>query len=348
MSKWKDYILIAIMTAVSWGLSQFVIFDISSLPLFSGGSVPDIEISDLYSAVGSRKLVSQKAQNVSIVSIDGCTRQQIADAIELISFMNPSSLGVDVFFRIEDKEGAAIKDALLGIHNLVLPIDIHHPEAVSFFHDSIPGAVSAYVNIISSNPTGFVREFSILKEDMPSFSYALAQCTPPIPPYRIRFDGIDVPVIRANELSLADESDIQGKIVLLGAVNDASDQYRTSLGFRTPGVLIHAIVAEMLSRGIYIHVCPSWIEKVLAIIICFLFLGLLLFAKRAYDDAGTLFMRLLQVLLILFFFLLGVKLYLEMNIYVDLALMISMLAMGSLVFDIVVGMYCLFRRNQKI
>ena len=346
--KWKDLILVAVMTAIAWGISFFVIYDISSLPLFSGGSVPDVEISDLYNAVGNRASTSMKAKNTTIVSIDGCSRREIADAIEMISSMEPSALGLDVFFMIEDADGDAIRDALMDIPSLVLPIDIHHPESVSYFHDSIPGAKTGYVNIISTNATGMVRDYSVSQDGFPSFPYALAG-EPPIASFNIiRFDGKQIPVIRASELSMKDEPDIRNHIVILGGLDDPSDMYNTPLGHHTPGVIIHALVTEMISTGEFIRRSPPWVETALALGLCFVFLFFMLLAKRYYDDAGTFFMRIVQLILIFVLFVLGCRMYIAKGLYLNLSFSITMLALGSLVFDIVAGAWVLFAKDKKL
>lgn len=334
-----DFLRILIMTLAAVGLSLLAIYDISSLPLFSGGTVADVKISDLYNAVGTRNQVSHKADHTTIVSIDGCSRAQIARTLEMISFMEPAVLGLDVFFLREDDEGDAIEEALKGFQSVVLPIDLHHPGSVSFFQDRISGAKEGFVNILSSNATGSVREFQCRSGEASSFAYALAG-EPDIKSVSsslIRFDGTVIPVISAHELSLADEEDIRGKIVLVGATDDPSDMHRTPLGPQTPGVLIHALTAEMMASGKYIQNAPSWLEYLVAIIISALFLWAIIMAKRTKSHAGTLFMRLALLALIFGFFILGCRFYITFGYCFDISFTITMLAMVALVFNIATG-----------
>lgn len=337
--KKHDWLRVLIMTMVAFGLSLLAIYDISSLPLFSGGTFADVKISDLYNAVGGRNRVAHKANHTTIVSIDGCSRAQIAQALEMISFMEPLALGLDVFFLREDDEGAAIEEALKGFQTVVLPIDLHHPGSLSFFHDRIPGAKEGFVNILSSNATGLVREFQCISGEAPSFAYALAgePDLQAVSSSLIRFDGTIIPVISAQDLSLADEEDIRGRIVLLGATEDPSDMHRTPLGPQTSGVLIHAIAAEMITSGAFIHNVPTWFEYILAIILSVLFLWAILIAKRAKDDMGTLLMRLVLLVLIFGLFILGCRFYITYGLCLDISFTITILAMGLLVFDIAAG-----------
>lgn len=339
----KDLWLVPLMTVLAWLLSLLAIYDISSLPLFSGGTVADVEISDLYNAVGNRRRISQKAAHTTVVSIDGCSRAQISEVLERIAYMEPSALGLDVFFIKEDADGAALEEALKGFDTVVLPVDLHHPDGVSFFQNRIPGAREGFVNLLSSNATGSVREFSCVREGISSFAYVLAG-EPPLETVRsnlIRFDGTTIPVIPAQELSWSDEEDIRGRIVLMGAMEDPSDMHRTPLGFQTSGVLLHAVVTEMMASGKYLRRSAGWLETSVAFFFCALFLTLTLVVKRKWDDAGTLGMRAVQLLLIFGLFIIGCKLYISFGWYFNLALTITMLAFGALVFDIVAGLYAL-------
>ena len=341
--KKTDLWLISLMTLAAFLLSGLTIYDISSLPLFSGGTVADVEMSDLYNAVGNRRRVMKKASHTTILSIDGCSRAQIADALELLSFMGPSTIGMDVFFLRKDDEGELLEKALKEFPAVVLPLDLHRPEMISFFQDSIPRAQEGFVNIISSNATGSVRRFSCTSGDIPSFPYVLAG-KPPLESVKsnlIRFDGTTIPVIQAKSLSIADADDISGKIVIIGAMDDPSDMYRTPIGYQTPGILIHAVVTELISSGRYLRKCNIWLERIIAIAICALFLWLTLILKRYKDDAGTLTMRIVLILLVFTLFIIGCRFYISWGWYFNLSLTVTMLAMGAFVFDIVSGIYAL-------
>ena len=348
--RYRDLLLVVLMAAAAWGLSAFAMYNIANLPLFTGSAAADWEMSDLYGAVGKRRDVLQKSGDITLVALDGCDRAGMADALELLAYMEPRALGLDVFFLQEDADGRRIEAALCDFPRLVLPFDLHHPESVSFFQQRIPGAHEGFVNLLSSHATGTVRDFVCLKDGRASFPYALAGAPEGWgeAPVRLKFDGIDFPVIPAAELSLSDEADIRDRIVIAGMMEDPSDTHRSAVGEKSSGMLLHAYAAEMFLSHTRMRELPGWVSTLTALLLSLLFLWVSLLAKRKWDDAGTLLMRCLQLLAIFGLFLLGCRLYLEQNIYLDFSLTITMLALDALVFDIVAGAYALFAKNRTL
>ena len=94
-----SWINAALITAFTFFLSHYIIYDISSLSVFSPMEKSnDFVVSDLYQTNLSNRMVSSMSNDIVIVSVDGCNRQEIADILTSINECKPKGVFLDIFF----------------------------------------------------------------------------------------------------------------------------------------------------------------------------------------------------------------------------------------------------------
>ena len=351
----------AFVTAVAWLLSYGLIYDISSLSVFSSMEKSvDFDISDIYNTVAQRRAVLRRSNDVVIVSVDECpSRTQIAAVIEAVDFLDPRAVGLDIFFRYPLPGDEVLVDVLRDCRHLVLPLDVQaEATAGSYFYDALPEACYGSINIGARTVRDVVREFKprfplaeggtvghltseLARIADPEAYAALARRTAPTE--LIRFPSVVIPTISASEL-LTPEGGLQpdaaeqiaGRVVLIGNIFDASDQHLTPLESMS-GLHIHAYTLQTILDGSYIRRSPAAWSWGIALAFCYLFvLGCLLMKRRGLRG-DNLWARLIQLASVCLFLWVGCKAFVSGGYAIDFGPALVMTGLGTLALDLWMG-----------
>lgn len=357
------------ITLLSVLLSRFIIYDISSLSVFSPmEKASDFQMSDIYLSVAADKgKIKQLSNQITIIALDGCTRQEIIDVIDIISEFEPTAIGLDICFQNPTNDDSHLISTLSTTPNLVLPckiysIDNHYERTQFAFYEDIIQGNYGFVNLYANTRRDVIREFKpyiISNNDticsLPFLMVTIAHNLSPAQLLKrdhstetITFDNTEFYTINAKTEILEDNLSyeqltrwIQGKIILLGDINDFSDSYQTPLNDSMAGVMIHAYTLNTILNETYINITPTWLNWLIAVIICVLFVWLNIIAKQKMNNMGNLLVRVVQLLTIYLLIVIGCEYYVHWHRYFDFAPAVLMIGLGALSFDLWFGAYSL-------
>lgn len=362
----KNWLFALLATVVGFALSRVVLYGLTSLAAFaSADDSTEINFTDIYDKVADRSSVRTLSEDVVIVSVDGCDRSRIATAIDAVSFMEPSAVGLDLFFIYPSADDEDLIQAIGGCRNMVLPITDGETPLKSYFYP-LSGCSYGCVNMNASSSNDIVRDyipmFDVGPDKVPCMAAALAEkisggrMQAGQTPAKIWFPSVDFDVIEAEELvdedglpNLEAEERIKDKVVLIGVVNDGSDMHRTPIAEEMPGIMIHAHILDTILHDRRMNEAREELNLVIAILCCLLFLRLHLFFKDWLDDVGEMVMRIVQFVLIYVFLVLGVNLYVRHHCLVDFSMTLLMLGFSLTALSIMKGTVYLIKmiKNQK-
>ena len=353
-----------IVTMMSLILATTALHELSSLldfkPAVQGS---DFQISDIYNNVANSRSVRVLSDEVTIIALDGCNRHDIAKVITTVDSLRPSAVGLDVLFFWEYEGDESLINAIDHCSNLVLPVEISDSADTlrgSYFYDRLKSAHFGAINLDSYSLSQSVREFwpSLLCGDssVNSFGTELVSIANPSCFKQLKSRGrnseiisypsIEFPVIKYNEIldsSSFYKGDIEGKIVLMGDLNDGSDYHVTPVDVGTPGVKIHAFIIDTILNNKYISSTPVWLSWVIAFIVCLVFMITSFFVGDISSNLGNLAMRILQVICLYVFFALGCRVFVSKLHYIDFAPTLLMIGLGLFAYDLWVGLIALFQ-----
>lgn len=85
-----------------------------SLGAVSAMSSADFCITDMYQLIANGREVRTLSPDIVIVDVNNCTRDQIAETVDLIRLCDPKAIGVDISF-VEHREGdESLLSSLMG------------------------------------------------------------------------------------------------------------------------------------------------------------------------------------------------------------------------------------------
>ncbi len=350
-------VVITVMTLLC---SHVVVYDLMSVSFFSPmEKASDFRFSDFYTIVADDRAVATLDEDIVIVPLDGYTRKDMARVINDIDYCNPAAVGLDIAFaRPSNPDDDPLAEALADCRNLVMPIrvvadeDGLHPAHLSYY-DSIvaPQGGFAAVNIQGdAQERSTVREFTSYFDSpegsVPSLAAALAGILRPESvkdlknqPGKedfIRFASKRFDIIDPEEI--IDNPDlIEGKIVLVGKMDNAGDMHVTPLDNFTPGLLIHAHTAATILSGKFIRELTPFESYSFAAIVCFLLVWLNL---RLWDSpAGPLVVRIVQALALYLMIMGGTMAYIHYDIDLNFAFAILATSLGVAACDVYIGLF---------
>ncbi|MDE5997425.1 MAG: CHASE2 domain-containing protein [Muribaculaceae bacterium] len=350
-------VVITVMTLLC---SHIVVYDLMSVSFFSPmEKASDFRFSDFYTIVADDRAVADLDEDIVIVPLDGYTRKDMARVINDIDFCDPAAVGLDIAFaHPSNPDDDPLAEALAECRNLVMPFrvvpgeDGLHATHLSYY-DSIvsPQGGFAAVNIqgdaqARSTVREFTSYFDTLDGPVPSFAAALAAILQPksvedlkVNPGKedfIRFASKRFDIIDPEEIT--DNPDlIEGKIVLLGKMNNAGDMHVTPLDNFTPGLLIHAHTAATILSGNFIRELTTTESYVIAAIICFFLVWLNLWLWDS--PAGPLVVRIVQAVVLYLMIMGGTMAYIHFDIDLNFAFAILATSLGVAACDIYIGLF---------
>lgn len=346
------------ITVMAFLISFAVAYDISSISYFAPmEKASDFRISDFYQIVADGRGVRVLDPEIVVVSIDSCSREEIAGVIEAVDFCVPRAVGLDVFFDYPTGDDERLVEAVRSCENLVLPLDLGYDLATdrfsrgkgSFFYDRIDAAEFGAVNLAGNNALSVIREFRPLfpgeRDTVLNFVAVLARQAAPAAFERLaargnRYETIDYPsrefeVVEASEVLSCREL-LRDRIVLIGTVRDLHDRHLTPADSQMPGVMIHAHALSTILRGDYVRETGGMFDWTVAFVLCFVIV--LADVLMRDKNVGELAIRLLQLLLLYLVVLCGCHLFIAHRVCVNFAKPLLMVALGLLASDIWFGM----------
>lgn len=359
----KNIIQSIIVTMISLILATTALHELSSLLNFEHTvQGDDFQISDVYNNVANSRSVSYLSKDVTIIGLDGSSRNDIATVVSVVDSLQPKAIGLDILFFWEYEGDERLISSLDNCSNLVLPIEIEDDSKSthgSYFYDflSTPhfGAINLDSYALSQAVRSFWPSFTVGGRTFNSFGAELVSIAMPekyqelmarhkesetISYPSVEFMTISYPEFLENPDAFS--QDVTGKIILLGDLADGSDFHMTPIDVGTPGVKIHAYIIDTIINNKFITQTPAWLSWVLAFIICFVFVAINFFIGDVSSNLGNLLMRILQVTSLYLFFALGCRIFISHLHYIDFAPSLLMIGLGLFAYDLWMGLFALY------
>lgn len=360
----KRYILrLAGMVMMAFGLSFFMIYDLSSVSFLSPmEKAGDFTVSDFYQIVADERDVHTLEHRVVVVGIDGLSRDEIRATIEAVNFCNPRAVGVDLFFNYPQPGDSLLLQALRESPGLVLPRILPADDGSTdqpYLYDQFPDSLFGVVNLEIRTAQGPVRSFrpfyrTRAEGSVPNFVSLLAQrtshaaynrlCERLQPQETIYYSNTDFDVLSADEV-LQNADLIEGKTVLIGTVADPQDMHRTSIRESMPGVLIHAYALATILQGVYVDRPPVWVGWLIAFALCTLIVALN--SWLVHKEVGALVVRIFQFMLLYAIAWTGCQLFANYRIDIDFTRPFLMVSLGLVAVDVWIGVASLLQMSWK-
>lgn len=351
----KQWIRIGGTVLLAYVISHILIYDISSISYFKPMEKSrELSITDFYQIVASRKNVKPLEGNIAIVSIDSCGRKEIAHLLDAIDFCNPAAVGLDVMFNYPSSDDSILIKAIEDCNNLVLPCTaVFDPLSGlctgytgSFFYNRLSSRKSlGAVNLAGNDMQSLIREFPPFHlcngDTIANFATELVRIASP-ESYRILKErGNDMETINFpyNEIAVYSPDEIlefseelEGKIVLIGSIDEPWDHHITPVTTKMPGIMIHAHAIATMLGNIYIKELDGWIIWLIAILLS----TAMLLIKEKIDNLKfeSLIMRLIQMLMLYIIVVTGYWFYNRHLLSIDFAIPLMMVGLIFMARDI--------------
>ena len=356
------------ITVLAVLFARFVVYDLMSMSVFSPmEKATDFQMSDVYQSVAESKAVHQLSEDVTIVALDGYARAEVLDAINLISEYAPAAIGLDIFFPAPEKENDYLLTTLSEVPGVVCAAMVErdaeaatwHRVRQSFFEDSI-ALRYGFVNLNASSSRDVIRQFTpyVLTAGNDTLLSLPAQLVRQTngKAYRqlverggeaetIAFEHIEFPVVPVAEVlnGEADERLLSGKVILMGDVKNSNDSYLSPLHAPLPGIMLHAYALQTVLSGNYIDTTPTWLNWLIAIVLCLLFACCNMVAVFRLGTLANLFVRIVQFGIIYVLIVIGSVYFASHHSYIDFSPAILMIGFGAVAFDIWFGVYAVYQ-----
>ncbi len=350
----KNWIYALSATIAGFLISKVVIYGLASIAAFSSANdSAEINFTDIYDRVADRRAVSTLSDDIVIVSVDGCNREQIAATIDAVSFFEPAAVGLDLFFIYPSVVDEALIEAIKSCSNIVLPISDGETPLISYFYPQLDkeyGCVNMTTNSSYEIVRDFIPVFDVDSAKIPCMALALAQkvlkreIKEEELEEKIWYSSVDFDIISASELLdstgfpvMDAAARIRNMAVLVGVVNDGSDMHRTPVKEQMAGIEIHAHILDTILHNKTIDKVSGFWNMTIAFICCLLFIRIYLFFKDWLDDVGEMIMRVLQFVLIYIFLVLGANLYIKCHCLMDFSMTLLMLGFSLTALSLIKG-----------
>ena len=364
----KNAFHVTCITLLAILMTRFVIYDFSSLSVFMPmEKATDFEITDLYNAVEENKAEHRLSHDVCIISVDNCSREGVLDVVNIVSAYNPAAIGLDIFFPWPEQDNRYLLATLSETPNLVCVNKVQPTEedasrykiVPSSFYESIISPVYGHSKLVANSTRAVVRKFysyvlsaegdTLLSLPSALTKIANSECYAELMNRHVETETIDfttwkIPVYTADELmdGILGEDNLNGKVVLLGDMNNMQDSYLTPLNGTMAGVMIHACATQTILAGTYINTTPAWINWCMGILLCILLAFLLMDARNRMSNVGSMVIRIAQVTIMYPIVVFGCMYFSKTHTYFDFSPSLLMIGLGALSFDIWFGLYDLF------
>ena len=342
------------ITALAFMLSFFLTspFSASVSALFSSPEKADFVMSDLFAQVADSRPVRHLDHRITIVDIGIADRYAIAEGLQALAGMKPKAVGLDVNFAYPTEDDSFLLQSLQEVPHLILPVTVDMADSsgyrlaeVPFFYGELNGPEYAVANLAGTSRYSTIRHmspsFSLDNgSSIPSFAAALAGKAGIVT--HAEDDGKKLIKYHSREFStiplaeIADRPDlINGKIVIVGALSDASDMHATPVNHYMAGMLIHAYSLATMLDGSDFHEIPEQADYILAFLVCFVLVWTTLTITNRIKG---LLLRITQVVFLYLAVRIGYSLYVDHSTVINFQYTFLMIAFGLFAVDIWNGM----------
>ena len=352
--RWVSVFSRALMaTGLGLLLSIFLVqpLTMTTSAMFSSPDKRDFQLPDLFAQIANNRPVRKFDDRVVIINIGRGNREEIAEALSILSLCGPKAVGIDVNFAEPTADDSFLIESIQSLPNAVLPLGVSSSrknglfdvEEKPFFYDECPGLRYGVVNLPTA-AQGTVREYAIefpaVNGPLPSFVTALAETFDPDAVADLKARGIETGITsyhsREYEVLNLDEvedhaEDFTDKIVLVGALEDAGDMHATPVQSHVAGVMLHAAALSTVLDKIWFQKFPKSYDYTLAIGLCFIIMLIVYGVKPSFKGVV---LRIVQASLAYLAVRIGYELYVDHNIIFDISFTITIIAFGLFASDI--------------
>ncbi len=332
----------------------------------------DFDFNDLYYSKLSNNDKIKLDNRIVIANIGNADREGLAMMIEKAATLKPKVMALDVLFWSEkDPQQDSILHAVFSRTKNLVAARMLVPggeKGDSIYstadHFKSAAAISAHVNLFNDSLATVRYHEPVLYdykgEKFKSFSAAITEAYDPEAYKKLEAKGkskilinytrrVDkYVVLEPEDLFALEESDsvLTDKILLFGYINrdrnDVLDKFFTPMNERyygksipdMNGIVVHANIISMALDKNYIKKLPSWTNLLIAVLVCWLHMS---FFIRYYLESHIWFhlvAKLAQVASAIFFVWLGIYLFDQYRLKVDLkmSLVVIVLAVDVIYF----------------
>lgn len=329
-------------------------FSASVTSIFSTPEKNDFILSDFYAQVADRRPVREVSDKIVMVDIGHHDREEIVALLEVVRMCQPKAIGVDINFAEPHEDDSRLLDFVATTPNVVFPLglnireDSHDSFVVEdspFFMDSIKNVRFGASNLPGKFAHSSIREFPVAFKmddgsELPSFVAAVAAIADPdkfeelksrktdVEP--IDYVSLQIPVMTLEEVFENPES-LVDEVVMVGAVDEASDMHATPVAHSMAGLNIHSHALSTVLNSRYYRQLPKYVDDIVACFLCYLIV--LISIGMTYKVKG-LILRVLQVTLVYLSVRIGYSLYVDYRIIANFSTTFLMVAFGPFAIDV--------------
>lgn len=333
--------------------------------MFSSPDKRDFKLPDLFAQIADNRPVRTFDDRVVIINIGRHGREDIAEALSLLSLCSPKTVGVDINFEDPSDDDTALIEAINSLPDAVFPLGVSPSKENGlfkiddkpFFYNECPNVKYGIVNLPLSSEKGTVREFAVdfptSQGKIPSFVAEIASIANPEAFEKLMGRNADTgyTVYHSREYQIINLEDIEDhaedlfdKIVLVGALEDAADLHATPIQSHVAGVLLHAAALSTILDGVWMKKIPSHYDYILALGLCFL---IMLIVYGFKSNFRGLVLRIVQACLVYLAVRIGYALFVDHNIIFDISFTITIIAFGLFAADIWNSIEALWKISSK-
>lgn len=356
------WIEICMLTACAWVLTVMALPDYSSIEEYALQD-SHTSMTDFYERAAAHSGVADLDTNVTIISIDNCTHDEIAEILDMVGECEPKAIGLDVIFYSLDND-TLLKDALKqAAPILTVPVNVGErmPSEAYINQDTLPEIKFGRAELAQELRGVPIRHYYLSVDGEASFVKQISLTAGyEIPDLEesetLRYGAREFNVVEARQMLDQDYipiEDIQDKIILIGTINDPNDMHYTPIDNDMPGTMIHAYALSTLLSGRPVESFPT----IPTYLIAMLFTAITIWLCLRVDNKpyANLVSRIIPLAIILIFIYLCYHFYNKHNLYIDFTVVLAMSASGMVCFDLYTGVPSLlqavwrktFKRNQN-
>lgn len=320
--------------------------------MFSSPDKRDFQLPDLYAQIADNRPVRKFDDRIVILNIGRSGREEIAQALSILSLCGPKAVGIDVNFAEPSEDDSELIEALNSLPNVVMPLGVSSSKKDGvftiddkpFFYDECPELKYGVVNLPLNTEKGTVREYAVDFPTnigkIPSFVCALAEAADPnaVKALKQKEKETGYTAYHSREYEVLNLDDIENhaedfadKIVLIGALEDAGDMHATPVQSHVAGVMLHAYSLSTVLDGIWFEKIPKSYDYILAISLC---LAIMLIVYGLKNNFKGIVLRIVQASLAYLAVRIGYGLYVDHNVIFDISFTVTIIAFGLFAADI--------------
>ncbi len=354
------------ITLLAFALSLVLMspFSFSATALLAAPDQNDFTINDFYNMAADGRAVRTLDPDVVIIDITECDRLGTAQVLDFIGQCSPRAVGVDIVYRVPSDDDSLLIASLRQLPMAVFAETVRPAgtekdvrfayDEVSFFRDSLPDYRGGVVNLPTATNSSPVREFSpefLMADDhiAQSFASAIVRQAAPDKWAELVRRGNDKEVINyvsrsyliyTPEEMVENAADLEGKIVLVGAMRESADMHPTPVKRNMSGVEIHARAISTVLNDNYYYLLPDVLNWAIAFMLAYA----VIFCSLTFPKSGKgLLLRIFQITLLYVIIRVGYGFFVDHSVIMNFSYSLLMVTFGLFAADIWVGIGALVK-----